>query len=298
MRTADRLLVTGARGFLGSHIVARARAEGWEVVAPPRDSSADALDVRDPASVETVFSACRPTAVIHCAAYGVNYSDQAFEAALAVNVEGSLNVVTAAARHRVERLVHVGSCFEYGSKAGPIREDTVLAPTAVYGATKAAATLLVRERARMLGLDVVIARPFAMWGPGEAPHRLVPQIIHACLRRAPLELTSCELIRDFTYVEDMAAHLLCLALVRDVVPGTIVNLGAGRGIVLREFVLAIARLLGGETLMRFGALPYRPTEMPSLIANTARMRELLGERPATSLEEGVRRMLASMPRQV
>lgn len=295
MSANQRILVTGARGFLGSHIVARARTDGREVVAAYRGASGTGtalLDVCDAESVDAAFRDFSPSVVIHCAAYGVNYAEQELDSALAVNVGGSLCVLAAAARYEVRRFVHLGSCFEYGSHAGLISEDTALNPTAVYGASKAAATILMRERAQALGVPLVVARPFGMWGPGEAAHRLIPQVIAACVNHSELKLTPCEVIRDYTYVEDMAANILALALADNVAPGTIVNIGTGQSVTLRDFVLAIAKLFAAEELMRFGVLDYRATEMTSLVADVSRMHELLGDRPKTPLAVGVRRMMA------
>lgn len=291
---AGPILVTGARGFLGSHIVSRARTAQLRVIATHRGQAsrgAVSLDVCDPANVDAVFRAVQPTVVIHCAAYGVNYAEQDFESALAVNVQASLTLLTAAARHGAQRFVQLGSCAEYGSKLEPIREDATLAPTASYGASKAAATLLLRELARTLRICLVVARPFGIWGPSEAAYRLAPQVIDACLSHSPLQLTPCEVMRDYTYAEDVADTILSLASMPELPPYTTVNVASGRGVLLRDFVLSIARLLDGEQLMQFGALPYRPTEMPSLVADVTHLRALVGERPATSISEGVRRMV-------
>jgi len=295
MANTERILVTGGSGFLGRHIVSLARAQGHDVVAGQRvadRSGTIRLDVRDEGSIDAALRAVSPDLIINCAAYGVNYADQDFDAALAVNVLGALSLLEAAARFGAQRFVHVGSCFEYGSKPGPIREDAVLAPTATYGATKAAATLLLGERARALGIELLVVRPFGMWGPGEPGHRVVPQLIAACRSRTPLDLTSCEVIRDYTYVEDMAAYVLAVASVRDLRGVSIVNLGSGRGVVLRDFIVAMARLLNGEALLRFGALPHRPTEMQSLVADVSLMRRLVGTLPMTSLGTGVQRMIS------
>jgi nucleoside-diphosphate-sugar epimerase len=130
-----------------------------------------------------------------------------------------------------------------------------------------------------------------MWGPGEAAHRLIPQIIAACVNRSALELTPCQVIRDYTYVEDMAANILALALKENVAPGTIVNIGTGQSLTLRDFVISIAKLFAAEDLMQFGTLEYRATEMASLVADVTRMHQLLGDRPRTPLAVGVRRMM-------
>jgi dTDP-6-deoxy-L-talose 4-dehydrogenase (NAD+) len=194
----------------------------------------------------------------------------------------------------VKRFVHIGSCFEYGHHDGLISEEASLNPTAIYGATKAAASLLLRERARALGIHLILARPFGMWGPREPAFRLIPQVLAACIARRPLKLTSCEVVRDYTYVEDIADRIVALLRLPDIETGTIVNVGSGQGVVLRDFVLSVARILDGEALMHFGELPHRPTEMASLVADTHRLRNLLGNRHQTSLADGVRRMVVSM----
>lgn len=297
MVAPQRVLVIGANGFLGSHIVACATSKGLQVRAACREKRTIeniSLDVCQIDSLDAAFQFILPSLVINCASYGVNYSDQNLESALSVNVQGAIRVLDAAARYGVARVLHIGSCFEYGHKIGLISEDAALDPTAIYGATKAAATLILRERASTLGINLLIARPFGVWGPREAPDRIIPQVIEACLKRIPLKLTPCEVIRDYTYVEDMADTLLNLALASRVPSGSIVNVGSGKPIVLREFVLSIAKLLGGESLMRFGELAYRPTEMRSLVADIRRLEGILGRRRPTPLREGLQRMAMSM----
>jgi nucleoside-diphosphate-sugar epimerase len=294
MSAGQRILVTGASGFVGSHIVNRARRDELDVVAASRGASGEgavSFDICDAANVDSAIREVSPTFVIHCAAYGVNYAEQDWNSALAVNVQGTLNVLEAAARHEVQRFVQIGSGFEYGSRAGKIVEDAPLNPTAPYGATKAAATLLIRERARALGMPLVVARPFSIWGPREAAHRVIPQVIAACVSRSPLQLTSCEVTRDYMYVEDVADNILALTVAPKVATGTMVNIATGEGLLLRDFVLSIAKLLDGEHLMQFGAISYRATEMPCLVADVTRMHRLLGVRPKTSLQEGLRRMM-------
>jgi nucleoside-diphosphate-sugar epimerase len=288
------ILVTGARGFIGHHIVERARLKGIEVVAAYRGAAtrgAISLDVCDDRSVDLAFSQVMPAIVIHCASYGVNYADQDPDRAIAVNIHGALRVLSAAACCGSRLFLHLGSCFEYGSRDGCISEDAPLNPTAIYGATKAAATLLIRERARALGIGLVVARPFGTWGPGEGAHRLIPQVVDACVNQRPLELTSCDVVRDYTYVEDMADRIIALAVAPELPQNAVINIGSGEGVVLRDFVLAVARCLGGEALMRFGMLAQRPTEMKSLVADSKLLRSVVGELPATAMPVAVSRMV-------
>jgi nucleoside-diphosphate-sugar epimerase len=117
----------------------------------------------------------------------------------------------------------------------------------------------------------------------------MPQVITACLNRSPLKLTPCEVIRDYTYVEDMAGIIVALALAPGIKTEEIINVGSGQGVILRDFVLSVARLFDGEALMRFGELVPRSTEMESLVADVQRLRDTIGDAPRTSVAEGVRR---------
>ncbi len=246
-------------------------------------------DVTDVDAVARAMALVRPECVVHAAAYGVNYADQDRERAFTVNVQATLTVLDHAARQGVRRMIHVGSCFEYGDRGPPIPEDAPLRPTALYGATKAAASLLVRQWADNLGMQTVIARPFAIWGPWEAAQRVVPQVLAACRTGRPVALTACDVVRDYTYVEDMADWLIDLA-VAEPCPPSIVNLGSGQAVVLRDFLRAIARRYDAESLLRFGTLPHRPTEMRCLVPDISRQIALFGHPAARSLDGDLRRM--------
>lgn len=291
-----RVVVTGAGGFLGGHVVTALDQRGFEVIATGRQKGCgigQLLDLQDWPAVGRVLRKHHPNYVVNCAAYGVNFADQDSKKAVEVNVLGSLALLEAAAEVGVVRFLHVGSCFEYGSYPDPIAEDAALKPRGVYGASKAAATLVLIEQARILGVSLMVARPFGIWGPGEGQHRLVPQIVNSCMRRVALDLTPCDVVRDYTYVKDMARNLTALLTVDDWSLDQVVNLGSGRPIVLRDFVLGLANQLGGPDLMSFGKLPHRPGELETVVADIGAMRRLLGETRETPLSEGVRCTKAS-----
>ncbi len=291
----NAVLITGASGFLGRHVVRALKRRGKTVVAASRRTITGTdgvyLDLTEPDSITTAFSQCKPDCVIHCAAYGVDYREQDPDRAIAVNVVGSYKLLCAAADAGARRFVHIGSCFEYGDKPEHIRETDPLEPTAIYGSTKAAASVLMIERAHSLGIDFMVVRPFGFWGPGEPAHRLVPQIIRACLCGQPLDLTGCELMRDYSYVEDMAEWVVGLAVHSQTFDVAALNIGSGAPILLRNFVLSIASYFGKAELMRFDAKPYRPTEMRRVCADTTRMRRLIDPGVPTELAVGLDRMV-------
>jgi nucleoside-diphosphate-sugar epimerase len=151
-----------------------------------------------------------------------------------------------------------------------------LEPTHIYGASKAAASIFISQLAREKKFPAVILRPFGIWGEGEPEFRLVPQIVKACVTQAPLDLTAGEQIRDYTHVEDMSDNIAAYLEAAEFVPGDIVNAGSGQTVKLKDFVLQVASALGGgQELMRFGRLPYRPNEMMMLAANIEKISRVI-----------------------
>ena len=296
MANNSRVLVTGAGGFLGAHIVSELQMLGHTVISGKRNglNARDVfLDITDAGRTQQVFTDCKPEYVIHCAAYGVNYHDRDVEEALGINLHGSLNLLNAASTIRLKRFIHIGSCFEYGSHDGPVSEDSLLTPSDIYGSSKAAATILMQERANNMDVPITIIRPFGMWGPGERPERVIPQIISAHLNQEPVDLTSCNVIRDYTYVEDIARQIVALCFIEHMEQGMIINVASGKGIFLRDFVNEIASKLGCNDLLNFDVLESRPTEMKSLVADISRLRSILGEIKTTSIESGLEKMLST-----
>lgn len=123
----------------------------------------------------------------------------------------------------------------------------------------------------------------------------MPQVIRACLDRRPLSLTGCDQVRDYSYVEDMADWICRIALLDRFPEGQVVNLGTGE-VKLKDFVLSIARELGGESLMKFGTLPYRTSEMKRLVADTTKQHRLLPNIRCSSVRKGVRAMVETIDR--
>jgi UDP-glucuronate 4-epimerase len=118
--------------------------------------------------------------------------------------------------------------------------------------------------------------------------------VEACQQKVPLDLTPCDVMRDYTYVEDMAHNLAALLFLPEFPGEPVVNLGSGQPVQLRDFVIQVAGCLGGTDLMRFGCRPHRSGEMASVVADVSRMRELLGDIPRTPLAEGLQRMGAGL----
>lgn len=294
--------MTGAAGFLGSHLVPRLIETGAEVCVldqpnakrwPILERTDLALSLRTDVRAlgEPVYDGQLGDidVIFHLAAVGVVGDGIDVRDLVTGNVDGTMAVLLASERLR-SRLVYCGSCFEYGAGAR-WTEDALPEPTTEYGAAKAAGWLLANAFARRTGLEVVSVRPFTMYGPMEPPVRLVPSVVRRALAGQPIDLTPGDQARDFVYVEDVADAFIAAATSDAAVGGTF-NICTGSAVTVREVVQRVLRCTDSRSEARFGALSYRSTELSILSGDPSRARDILGWRSRVSLDEGLARTIA------
>lgn len=301
------VLVTGATGFIGSHLVARLREMGAQVFAAtsPSDHAARsgpgarlgaerapcrlAFDIRDAEAVRDAIENVQPDVVFHLAAVGVTNPHVAPDHALMVNAGGVINLLEALKECGVARVVLAGTCYEYGEGG----TDKTLDPTNAYAASKVAAWAFGHMYWRAHHLPVVTARPFQVFGPGQPDHTLIPAAIRAGLSGEDFAMTLGEQKRDFIFAEDVADGMIAAAET-DGIEGASLDLGTGVGTAVRQVVAQIWRLTGAEGDMRPGAHPYRRGHAVDLVADAQRTAELTGWRATTPLEEGLRATITQL----
>ena len=295
------LLVTGATGFIGSAFVRHAVQQGAEVTVLAREG-ADHWRLAPVngryttveaslAELADVPSPIRPVrAVVHFAAAGVNQSFDDVGALIETNVVGTRHALEFALRSEVSRFVLIGSSGEYGPGEG-ITEDHPLRPTSEYGATRASATLLARAFGQRRGLDVVVVRPFSVYGPYEAPYRLLPYAILRGLRGQPIRISSGVQTRDYVHVDDVAEGI-ARAAVLDAAAGGIFNLCSGVDTSVLEAASLAAEGTGGQSGVEAGVVPTIPGEMWRTSGDPQRSREVLEWIPRWSFAEGLARTVA------
>ena len=292
-----KVLVTGAAGFIGSHLTRRIACEGdsvWAVTSPgePTDRLADILervsirpaDLRDRRAVQDLVSTVRPDCAVHLAWYVTPGKFWTASENLDC-VAMSLTLAEALAHAGCKKLVGVGTCFEYDSDYGFLSEDvTPCRPGSLYGTCKNATRQILDAYCRKTAMPFAWARIFHLYGPAEPEVRLVPAVILALLNGQVAKCTHGEQIRDFLHVEDVAAALWAIA--KSELCGT-VNVGSGQPVKVRKIVETIAQYLRREKDVAFGALPADPQEPPLLLADVRKLAKEVGWGPALTLEEGV-----------
>lgn len=294
-----RVLVTGAAGFLGSHLVPRLIEEGAEVCVLDQPNArrwglferthlAASLrtDVRTLAEPVHDGSLGDIDAIFHLAAVGVTGDVSDLRQLVTGNIDGTLAVLLAAQRLK-SRLVYCGSCFEYGS-GDRWSEDALPAPTTEYGAAKTAGWLLANAFARRTSLEVISLRPFTMYGPMEPPGRLVPSVVRHALAGRAIDLTPGDQLRDFVFVDDAVEAFVAAATTDAAVGGTF-NVCTGTAVTVRDVVHRVLQCTGSRSEARFGALSYRPTELAVLSGDPTHAAQVLGWRARVSLEDGLAR---------
>lgn len=295
-----RVLVTGATGFLGTHL-ARALARAGAIVhGLRRDPSATTRlpcdeiewhtgDLTDLESLRAAARESAPGVVFNLAAYGTVFGQKDDELAYRVNVEGSWNLWRALEGIDC-RLVHVGTCAEYGVASGQVTEDHACRPTVFYPATKNASVVLLSTLGRQTGREVVSLRPFGPYGSADDPSRVVPSVIISLLKGEEVAVTGGEQLRDYAHVDDHVQALMLAAAAPLARNGAVYNVGGGKVVQLRELIETVARAVSPEAIarVRFGALPYRENELWEMCCDIGAARRELGYSPRVPLEEGVR----------
>lgn len=295
----ERVLITGATGFIGAclardlideghdvHLLLRGESPRWRLAGLEGRFAAHIADLRDPAAVQRAVQASRPEIIYHLAAHGALYQQQDRAAILASNLLGTCNLLEALEKHDYRMLVQAGSSSEYGHKAGPMHEDDRLEPRTDYAVSKAAATMLCQAAARQ-GRPVTTVRVFSAYGPYEDPSRLVPYVMDCLSRGQTPRVTSGNQPRDFIYVDDCLA-LFKLAARSPAARGQILHAGSGRQYCVRDMVQTIVETCARDCIKaEFGSEPPRPDEPIAWVASIDRTSQLTGWRPSYDLRTGI-----------
>lgn len=307
-----KALVTGAGGFIGSHLVERLVGQGLAVRAFLRYNSREDIgnlrflpsqvlekvefysgDLKDSQSVAKAVQGC--DTVFHLAALiGIPYSYRHPRDVAETNIMGTLNVLIAAMEKGVRRLVHTSSSEVYGTaRTGRIREDHPLQGQSPYSASKIGADKLVESFAASYKLPAVTIRPFNTFGPRQSMRAVIPTLIaQACFQRE-IRVGSLKPVRDFTYVTD-TVEAFVLGSRAEGAEGKVFNLGTDREVSIEAVLKKVLELTGNgdkKVIVEEERLRPEKSEVMRLRSDSALARAILKWEPRVSLEEGLQKTI-------
>lgn len=305
-----RALVTGASGFVGSHLTRRLVREGMEVHILRRETSdfwrmhdvlphvtAHVADLREPGSIRAAVAAARPDYVFHLgAATVVAGATDAAADLVATNLLGTVYLMEACEAVGFRGMVTTGDSFEYTPSPERLSESDPCHPTSLHGITKLAATLHAQAIARGRHRPIVTLRLFSTYGPGDHPRRLVPRAIASALAGTDLPLSRPDVTRDWVYIDDLIDLYLEAAVSAERHAGRVFNAGSGEYGRIDQVVEAVLRLTGSRAQPRWGTFQAPPHDDFPWVADPTSTFSSFAWRPTVSLEEGLARTVTAMKR--
>jgi len=318
-----RILITGTAGFIGFHLARRLLAEGHEILgvdgftpyydvglkqarhAILKESpafTAAVLMLEDGAHLATTSAHFRPEAIIHLAAQaGVRYSLENPRAYIDANLVGTFNVMETARVGGVRHLMLASTSSVYGAndKMPFVETDRADTPLTLYAATKKATELMTHSYSHLWGLPTTAFRFFSVYGPWGRPDMALYKFVEAILAGRPIDIYNHgEMIRDFTYVDDLVKAIDLLLhcppsttpvckgdSLSPVAPWRVVNIGAGSPYRLLDFISEIERALGRTAERNY--MPIQPGDVPATFADTSLLENLTGYKPDTPPRVGI-----------
>lgn len=306
MEKLNKVLITGATGFIGSNLTQRLIREGLEVGIIKREDSnvwrirdfldkivAYDVDLRDTYGVSKAVSHFRPNVIFHLAAYyAVEHQPREISHIVGTNLLGTVNLLEASKESKVKLFVNTSSCFVYRESNSKLRENDELNPLNLYALTKIQTEQFCSFYAEKYGLKAITFRIFPPYGPADHERRLIPYVIKSLLDGKKPRMTTGKQRWDFVYVDDIVdAYFKLLSVSELPQKHEIFNIGTGTAVSIQEIVSRIKEVICIELDPEWGAIPHRKNEVWFTCADISKIENSLGWKPKIQLREGLERTI-------
>ncbi len=295
------VLVTGGLGFIGSHLVRRLVTEGCEVHVFGNSGTHNVsgildkikihrVDLREFEDVKREVEKIKPLKIFHLAAH-VNVS-RTLDPEMMVknNFGGTVNLLKSLESVDYDCFINTGTCEEYGTNPVPFTENQVPNPVSPYSVSKVKTTIFCQSYQKDTGRPVITLRPFLTYGPFQRNNFLISYVITSALFNKEIKTTKGEQAREFNFVSDIIDGYI-LAAASEKAVGEIINIGNGKEYKIRDVINKILEIVGSNVDVD-NSLPYREGEAMHFYCSNEKARKLLGWRPKTSLDDGLKKTIA------
>lgn len=294
------VLVTGASGFIGSHMVGRLVNAGYTVhiLIKPSSNIWRLEDIRKKITIHTVslhrkdeltilLQKIRPSAIYHFAAHGAYATQVNVNEMIRVNISGLSTLLEASLQIPYTLFVNIGSSAEYGIKVTPMKETNRLEPVSFYASTKASGTLLGQVFAKTYHKPIITLRPFTVYGPLEEPFRFIPTVIRSILSDIPVKLTGKNVRHDYIFIDDFIDACVQFLTLQKGVSGAIYNVGTGKEYTNEDIVHALFRIAKKTVSIKVGDYKERAWDGVHWVADMSHTQKMLGWKPKYDLYRGL-----------
>ena len=292
------VLVTGATGFIGSNLIYQLLDSSYNIsifthkksnmqniknIIPKLDMYE--IDFSKPRIIKEKIKKIKPDVVYHLASYGVNYNQTTYDKIINTNVLGTLNLFEAISEYAdVNKVVNLGSCFEYAPKSKKMKEVDETNPKTVYGISKMQQTNIAKYFYKQKNLPVITLRVFNTYGPFENQNRLIPSMILAVLNHKKVYINNPDDVRDFIFVKDVVEGLVRASKVKKSVE--ILNIGTSNGYSVREIVKKLSKITKYDKIAFHESKPHEYGGR--IIADITKSKSILKWEPKYTINEGLK----------
>ena len=291
------VLVTGATGFIGRHLVDALIKEKADIsvisrkkVLLNRKINIYVGDLTDPKFISKVVKEVKPKKIFHLAAIvnpsrDISILDEIFK----INFFGTVNLLNSLKNVDYDSFILNSTAEVYGNSKMPFKEDMLLSPLSPYSLSKASAEIFCNILYKNNGYPITILRLFLVYGPGQKSNRFLPQLLTALLKNKKFSMTKGQQKRDYIFIDDVIEALIKSSLIKQA-SGETINICSGKQFSIKSIATKIATMLNAKTLIKYN-LPYRKNEQWNYCGDGTKAKKILNWNPRTDIDAGLEKTI-------